>query len=80
MWQLGAEARPDESVTAPHDALRALSGPLHDVAVREMGENGATVDDLVRLTGYDPEKYRRWGPAAGLERGRPPTRGAGASD
>ncbi|MGW1961769.1 hypothetical protein ACWCPD_16005 [Streptomyces sp. NPDC001935] len=61
-------------VKAAHDALKELAGPLHDMAVREMGERGATVGDLSRLTGYDPEKYRRWARAAGVERRRPPTR------
>ncbi|MFI5973561.1 hypothetical protein [Streptomyces sp. NPDC051452] len=58
-----------------HDTLRELRGPLQEMAVREMREGGATVGDLARLTGYDPEKYRLMARAAGVERRRPPTRG-----
>ncbi|MGW3152736.1 hypothetical protein [Streptomyces sp. NPDC001089] len=63
-------------VKAAHDALRELSVELHETSVREMRERGATVGDLSRLTGYDPEKYRRWARAAGIELRRPPTRGS----
>ncbi|MFF8406946.1 hypothetical protein ACF06P_35635 [Streptomyces sp. NPDC015684] len=62
-------------VKAARDALKSLSEALHETAIQEMREHGATVGDLSRLTGYDPEKYRRWARAAGIERRRPPTRG-----
>lgn len=67
-------------IKAAHDTLRQLREPLREMAVREMRENGATIGDLARLTGYDDEKYRRMGREAGIERLRPPTRGRLTSD
>ncbi|MFF7966716.1 hypothetical protein ACFZC3_15280 [Streptomyces sp. NPDC007903] len=59
-------------IKAAHDTLRELGPQLHAMAIREMRSN-ATVGDLARLTGYQPEKFRLWARAEGVERRRPPT-------
>ncbi|MEU4173257.1 hypothetical protein AB0F46_41265 [Streptomyces sp. NPDC026665] len=59
-------------------ALAKLKDPIREMAIREMSENGATVGDLARLTGYSDEYFRRIAREAGIERRRPPTRGQGS--
>ncbi|MFJ6841390.1 hypothetical protein ACIQRE_01835 [Streptomyces griseoluteus] len=59
-------------IKAAHDTLRELHPRLYNTAIREM-RGAATTGDLARLTGYDPEKFRRWARAEGIERRRPPT-------